>query len=425
MSKEKDTATKPQSEVAKQATCRFCGTGLRHTFVDLGMSPLCQTHITPEQLNHMEPFYPLRAYVCHECFLVQLEEYVAPNDIFSEYAYFSSYSDSWVEHARRYAEAMIERFHLGASSQVVEIASNDGYLLQHFVKRGVPVLGVEPAANVAKVAVEKGIPTTVRFFGTETAKAISAEHGKADLLLGNNVLAHVPNINDFVGGMKVLLKPDGVITMEFPHLYRLMDQNQFDTIYHEHFSYLSFMTVEKVFAAHGLTLFDVEELGTHGGSLRIFGRHAENSALPVTARANELRKREINEGFAKLETYSTFTEKVKETKRGLLEFLINAKRAGKTIVGYGAPGKGNTLLNYCGIRQDFMDYTVDRSPYKQGKYTPGTHIPILSPDRIRETKPDYVLILPWNLKDEISEQMAYIREWGGKFVTPIPEVRVF
>jgi len=425
MSKEKDTATKPQSEVAKQATCRFCGTGLRHTFVDLGMSPLCQTHITPEQLNHMEPFYPLRAYVCHECFLVQLEEYVAPNDIFSEYAYFSSYSDSWVEHARRYAEAMIERFHLGASSQVVEIASNDGYLLQHFVKRGVPVLGVEPAANVAKVAVEKGIPTTVRFFGTETAKAISAEHGKADLLLGNNVLAHVPNINDFVGGMKVLLKPDGVITMEFPHLYRLMDQNQFDTIYHEHFSYLSFMTVEKVFAAHGLTLFDVEELGTHGGSLRIFGRHAENSALPVTARANELRKREINEGFAKLETYSTFTEKVKETKRGLLEFLINAKRAGKTIVGYGAPGKGNTLLNYCGIRQDFMDYTVDRSPYKQGKYTPGTHIPILSPDRIRETKPDYVLILPWNLKDEISQQMAYIREWGGKFVTPIPEVRVF
>jgi len=389
------------------------------------MSPLCQTHITPEQLNHMEPFYPLHAYVCHECFLVQLEEYVAPDDIFSDYAYFSSYSDSWVEHARRYAEAMIERFDLGGSSQVVEIASNDGYLLQHFVKRGVPVLGVEPAANVAKVAVEKGIPTTVRFFGTETAKAIAAEHGKADLLLGNNVLAHVPNINDFVGGMKVLLKPSGVITMEFPHLYQLMDQNQFDTIYHEHFSYLSFMTVEKVFASHGLTLFDVEELGTHGGSLRIYGRHTENNALVVTARANALRQREISEGFAKLETYSTFTEKVKETKRGLLEFLINAKRAGKTIVGYGAPGKGNTLLNYCGIRQDFMDYTVDRSPHKQGKYTPGTHIPILSPDRIRETKPDYVLILPWNLKDEISQQMAYIREWGGKFVIPIPEVRIF
>jgi len=425
MSTPKNVAATPRSEDAKQAACRFCGTHLRHTFVDLGMSPLCQTHITPEQLNHMEPFYPLHAYVCHECFLVQLEEYVAPDDIFSDYAYFSSYSDSWVEHARRYAEAMIERFDLGGSSQVVEIASNDGYLLQHFVKRGVPVLGVEPAANVAKVAVEKGIPTTVRFFGTETAKAIAAEHGKADLLLGNNVLAHVPNINDFVGGMKVLLKPSGVITMEFPHLYQLMDQNQFDTIYHEHFSYLSFMTVEKVFASHGLTLFDVEELGTHGGSLRIYGRHTENNALVVTARANALRQREISEGFAKLETYSTFTEKVKETKRGLLEFLINAKRAGKTIVGYGAPGKGNTLLNYCGIRQDFMDYTVDRSPHKQGKYTPGTHIPILSPDRIRETKPDYVLILPWNLKDEISQQMAYIREWGGKFVIPIPEVRIF
>jgi len=425
MRTENQAAASPHQEKANQAKCRFCGTGLRHTFVDLGMSPLCQTHITPEQLNHMEPFYPLHAYVCHECFLVQLEEYVAPGDIFSEYAYFSSYSDSWVEHARRYAEAMIDRFRLGSSSKVVEIASNDGYLLQHFVKRGVPVLGVEPAANVAKVAVEKGIPTTVRFFGTETAKAIASEQGQADLLLGNNVLAHVPNINDFVGGMKVLLKPSGVITMEFPHLYQLMDQNQFDTIYHEHFSYLSFMTVEKVFAAHGLTLFDVEELGTHGGSLRIYGRHAENHALPVTARANELRQREINEGFAKLETYSTFTEKVKETKRGLLEFLINAKRAGKKIVGYGAPGKGNTLLNYCGIRQDFLDYTVDRSPYKQGKFTPGTHIPILSPDKIRETKPDYVLILPWNLKDEISKQMAYIRDWGGQFVTPIPEVRIF
>jgi 2-polyprenyl-3-methyl-5-hydroxy-6-metoxy-1,4-benzoquinol methylase len=425
MSTEKLAVVPQQNNTTKHAACRFCGTTLKHTFVDLGMSPLCQTHITSDQLNHMEPFYPLHAYVCHKCFLVQLEEFVAPDDIFSDYAYFSSYSDSWVEHARRYAEAMIERFDLGGSSHVVEIASNDGYLLQHFVKRGVPVLGVEPAANVAKVAVGKGIPTTVRFFGTEAAKAIAGEHGKADLLLGNNVLAHVPNINDFVGGMKVLLKPSGVITMEFPHLYQLMDQNQFDTIYHEHFSYLSFMTVEKVFASHGLTLFDVEELGTHGGSLRIYGRHTENTALPVTARANELRQREIREGFAKLETYSTFTEKVKETKRGLLEFLINAKRDGKTIAGYGAPGKGNTLLNYCGIRQDFLDYTVDRSPYKQGKYTPGTHIPILSPDRIRETKPDYVLILPWNLKEEISQQMKYIREWGGMFVTPIPEVRVF
>lgn len=417
--------TRAQNIAADQATCRFCGAGLLHTFVDLGMSPFCQTHITREQLNHMEPFYPLHAYVCHECFLVQLDEYVAPSDIFSEYAYFSSYSDSWVEHARKYVEAMTGRLGLGSTSLAMEIASNDGYLLQHFVKHGVPVLGIEPAANVAKVAIEKGIPTTVRFFGEQTAREIVAEYGKADLLLGNNVLAHVPKLNDFVAGMKQLLKPNGVITMEFPHLYRLMEQNQFDTIYHEHFSYFSFMTVEKVFAAHGLTLFDVEELGTHGGSLRIYGRHTENGALPVTSRAKELRQREINEGFSQLENYSSFTEQVKETKRGLLEFLINAKRAGKKIAGYGAPGKGNTLLNYCGIRQDFVDYTVDRSPYKQGKFTPGTHIPIYSPDRIRETKPDYVLILPWNLKDEIAHQMAYIREWGGQFIIPIPKVEVF
>jgi SAM-dependent methyltransferase len=404
--------------------CRFCGTRLRHVFVDLGMSPLCQTHIAPEQLNHMEPFYPLRAYVCHECFLVQLDEYVAPGDIFSEYAYFSSYADSWVEHARRYAEAMVQRLGLGAQSRVVEIASNDGYLLQHFVRMGIPVLGVEPAANVAKVARDKGIPTTVRFFGREAAREIAKETGQADLLLGNNVLAHVPKLNDFVAGMKVLLKPGGVVTMEFPHLYRLMERNQFDTIYHEHFSYFSFFTVEKVFAAHGLTLFDVDEIETHGGSLRIYARHADNGALPVAPAVAALRQRELDEGFARLDTYARFAEQVRETKRAILEFLIGAKRAGKTIAGYGAPGKGNTLLNYCGIRQDFLDYTVDRSPYKQGKYTPGTRIPILAPETIRETRPDYVFILPWNLTDEITRQMSYIREWGGKFVVPIPEVRV-
>jgi SAM-dependent methyltransferase len=404
--------------------CRFCGTPLRHTFVDLGMSPLCQTHISPDQLNHMEPFYPLHAYVCHKCFLVQLNEYVAPGDIFTEYAYFSSYSDSWVEHARRYAEAMTRRLDLGAQSRVVEVASNDGYLLQHFVRLGIPVLGVEPAANVANVAREKGIPTTVRFFGRETAHGIAAETGQADLLLGNNVLAHVPGLNDFVAGMKVLLKPRGVITMEFPHLYRLMERNQFDTIYHEHFSYFSFFTVEKVFAAHGLTLFDVEEIDTHGGSLRIFARHVDNDALTVAPAVGRLRQRELDEGFARLETYSAFAEQVRETKRAILEFLTGAKRAGKTIVGYGAPGKGNTLLNYCGIRQDFLDYTVDRSPYKQGKYTPGTRIPILAPEHIRETRPEYVFILPWNLTDEIVGQMGYIREWGGKFVVPIPKVRV-
>jgi SAM-dependent methyltransferase len=416
-------ASSPESKDG-YCDCRFCGTRLRHTFVDLGMSPLCQTHIAPEQLNHMEPFYPLRAYVCHECFLVQLDEYVAPGDIFSDYAYFSSYADSWVEHARRYAEAMTRRLGLGARSRVVEIASNDGYLLQHFVRAGIPVLGVEPAANVAKVAVEKGIPTTVRFFGQETAREIARDTGQADLLLGNNVLAHVPGLNDFVAGMKILLKPRGVITMEFPHLYRLMERNQFDTIYHEHFSYFSFFTVEKVFAAHGLTLFDVEEIETHGGSLRIFARHADNDTLPVAAGVAALRQRELDEGFARIETYAAFAEQVRETKRAILEFLIGAKRAGKTVVGYGAPGKGNTLLNYCGIRQDFLDYTVDRSPYKQGKYTPGTRIPILAPERIRETRPDYVFILPWNLLDEIAGQMSYVREWGGKFVVPIPRVRV-
>jgi SAM-dependent methyltransferase len=405
--------------------CRFCGAPLRHSFVDLGMSPLCQTHISPDQLNHMEPFYPLHAYVCKECFLVQLDEFVAPGDIFSDYAYFSSYADSWVEHARRYCDAMIERFGLGTSSQVVEIASNDGYLLQHFVRQGIPVLGVEPAANVAEVARKKGIATTVRFFGEESARTIAQETGQADLLLGNNVLAHVPKLNDFVAGMKRLLKPQGVITMEFPHLYRLMERNQFDTIYHEHFSYFSFYTVEKVFAARGLTLFDVEELETHGGSLRIFARHEENASLAVTARVGELRQREIDAGFTRLETYFSFAEQVRETKRAILEFLISVKRAGKTVVGYGAPGKGNTLLNYCGIRRDFLDYTVDRSPYKHGKYTPGTRIPIYHPDRICETRPDYVFFLPWNLRDEIAQQIAYVREWGGKFVVPIPHVTIF
>jgi SAM-dependent methyltransferase len=404
-----------------QPRCRFCRAVLGHTFVDLGMSPLCQTHIEPDRLNHMERFFPLHAWVCSECYLAQLEEYVAPQDIFSDYAYFSSFSDSWVDHARRYTEAIGKRLGLGPSSLVMEIASNDGYLLQHFVKAGIPCLGIEPAANVAKVAVERGIPTTVRFFGWETAGLIAAESGRPDLLLGNNVLAHVPDINDFVSGMKRLLKPGGVITMEFPHLLQLIDQNQFDTIYHEHFSYLSLVTVERIFAHHGLVLFDVEEIPTHGGSLRIYARHADDAAKPVGARVHELREREIARGLCRLETYSAFGENVKETKRKLLEFLIGAKRAGKQVVGYGAPGKGNTLLNYCGIRQDFLDYTVDRSPHKQGRYTPGTHIPILAPDRIAATRPDYILILPWNLKDEVMAQMSFVREWGARFVVPIPE----
>jgi hypothetical protein len=412
------------SKGPKAFTCRFCGAPLQTTFVDLGMSPLCQTHISPGQLHEMEPFYPLHAYVCDRCFLVQLQEFVTPDEIFTEYAYFSSYSTSWVEHARRYADMAVERFGLGKSSRVMEIASNDGYLLQHFVAAGVPVLGIEPAANVAEVAVGKGIPTTVTFFGRTSAAAIAAEHGRPDLLLGNNVLAHVPDLNDFVAGMKVLLAPSGVITMEFPHLQRLMAENQFDTIYHEHFSYFSFVAVEKVFAHHGLTLFDVEELPTHGGSLRIFARHAENTALGVQPRVPTLRQREIDDGFLTPARYQGFGEQVKATKRKLLAFLIDARTRGKKVVGYGAPGKGNTLLNYCGIRTDFLDFTVDANPYKQGKFTPGTRIPILAPDRIREARPDYVLILPWNLKDEISRAAAHIGDWGGRFVVPIPEVRV-
>jgi SAM-dependent methyltransferase len=408
----------------KQSGCRFCGTKLEHTFVDLGMSPLCESFLPGEQLNQMEAFYPLHAYVCGSCFLVQLEAYVTPEHIFSDYAYFSSYSDSWLAHAKKYTDQMMERFGIGEKSFVVELASNDGYLLQYFVEKRVPVLGIEPAANVAAVALKKGVPSLVKFFGRETARELAAAGKQADLLLGNNVLAQVPDLNDFVAGMKILLKPAGVITMEFPHLQRLMEENQFDTIYHEHFSYFSFVTVEKIFAAHGIALFDVEELSTHGGSLRIYGRHEEDSSKPVTERVWELRAREEGAGTTRLETYSRFAEQVKETKRKLLEFLIFAKRNGKKIAGYGAPGKGNTLLNYCAIRTDFLDYTVDRNPYKHGRFLPGTHVPIFPPDRIRETKPDFLLILPWNLKDEIIKQNGFIREWGGKFVVPIPEVQV-
>jgi SAM-dependent methyltransferase len=402
--------------------CRFCESLLRHTLVDLGMSPLCESYVSAGDLNRMEPFYPLRVYVCESCYLAQIEEYVSPEAIFTEYAYFSSYADSWLRHAKSYTEMMVERFGVGPDSLVVELASNDGYLLQYFVEKGVPVLGVEPARNIARVAIEKGIPTLVEFFGEKTAERLAAGGKKADLIVGNNVLAQVPGLNDFVKGMKVLLKPRGIITVEFPHLVRLMEENQFDTIYHEHFSYFSFLSVEKIFAAHGLTLFDVDELPTHGGSLRIY---AGDATKPVASRVAELRSREEAVGLTQMPTYRAFSDKVQETKRKLLAFLIQIKREGKTVCGYGAPGKGNTLLNYCGIRTDFLDYTVDRNPYKQGKFTPGTHIPIFSPDKIRETHPDYLFILPWNFKDEIIEQMAYIRDWGGKFIVPIPEVRVY
>ena len=388
------------------------------------MHPLCESYVCEDKLNAMEPFYPLHVFVCEQCFLVQLQEYVSPAEIFTEYAYFSSYADSWVQHAKRYTEMMVDRLKLTAASFVVELASNDGYLLQHFVAQGIPVLGVEPAANVAEAARKRNVPTLVKFFGRKTANELVAESGKANLVLGNNVLAQVPDINDFVGGIKLLLAPQGTVTIEFPHLMKLMEENQFDTIYHEHFFYFSLISAERVFAAHGLTLFDVEELPTHGGSLRIYGRHAEDVAQPITERYRELMLRERAAGFDRLDTYALFGEKVKETKRKLLEFLMEAKRKGKTIVGYGAPGKGNTLLNYCGIRGDFIDFTVDRNPYKQGKYLPGTHIPIFSPEKIMEAKPDYVLILPWNFKEEIMAQISYVREWGGRLVVPIPEVMI-
>ena len=406
----------------KRAACRSCAAPLELSFADLGMAPPSNAFLGAEDLNRMERFYPLHAWVCGQCFLVQLEEFETPQQIFSDdYAYFSSYSDSWLAHARAYVEKMIPRFGLDRASFAVEIASNDGYLLQYFVERGIPVLGIEPAANCAAAAEKKGVPSLVKFFGTATAQALGRQ---ADLVLGNNVLAHVPDLNDFVRGISVLLKPTGVVTMEFPHLLRLMQESQFDTIYHEHFSYLSFCVVERLFARHGMTLFDVEELPTHGGSLRIYGRLSAHSALAVTASVHELRKREQAAGLENAATYRSFAEKVKAVKRGLLKFLIQAKESGKRVAGYGAPAKGNTLLNFCGVRADLLEYTVDRSPHKQGRFLPGVHIPIYAPERIAQTRPDYVLILPWNLKDEITAQMAHIRSWGGRFVVPIPETRV-
>ena len=407
------------------AGCLFCSAPLRQTFVDLGMSPLCESYLPAEALNQVERFYPLHAYVCERCFLVQVEQYVSPEAIFTEYAYFSSFSDSWLAHAKAYVDMIASRLGLSGTSRVIELGSNDGYLLQYFVAKGMRVLGVEPARNVAEAAVARGVPTHVAMFGRQTARELQAQGLQADLLIGNNVLAQVPDVNDFVAGMKLLLKPGGVITMEFPHLMRLMQENQFDTIYHEHFSYFSFLTAERIFAAHGLRLFDVQELRTHGGSLRIYAGHAEESGTPESEEVRRLRAREASAGLNRLETYAAFTEQVHETKRRLLEFLINVKRAGKHIAGYGAPGKGNTLLNYCGIRTDFLDYTVDRNPYKHGRFLPGTHIPIHAPEKIRQTRPDYVLILPWNLKDEIMEQVSYIREWAGQFVVPIPDVKVY
>jgi SAM-dependent methyltransferase len=401
--------------------CRFCGAPVEAVFADLGMSPLANAYLPADRVNAMEPFYPLRALVCGKCFLVQLEEFETPEQIFSDYAYFSSYSTSWLEHCERYAEQMIERLRLDGDSRVVEIASNDGYLLQYFRDRQIDVLGVEPAANVAAVAVEKGIPTVVEFFGQDTARELARE-SQADLLLGNNVLAHVPDLNDFVAGMKLLLKPGGVITMEFPHLMRLIDDNQWDTIYHEHFSYFSFLTVSAVFAAHGLRLFDVQELPTHGGSLRIYGAHADDASKPQSDAARELAQRERDAGYERLETYLGYGLRVERDKRQILSFLIDLKEQGLRVAAYGAPAKGNTLLNYCGVRRDMVEYTCDLNPHKQGHFLPGSHIPIRSPEVLHEAKPDVVLILPWNLKDEIVQQLGFISEWGGRFAARSPEL---
>lgn len=416
-----DFTTRPP----KAGCCRFCGTSLSHTVVDLGMSPLCESYVSASRLNEVERFYPLHVWVCGECFLVQVEEYVTGEEIFTDYAYFSSYSDSWLDHSRRYVEQMIRQLDLTPRSRVIEVASNDGYLLQYFAQRGIPVLGIEPAGNVARVAEERGVPTLVKFFGRETAKELVRNGERPDLLLGANVLAQIHDLNDFVDGMRILLHPRGTITIEFPHLLRMIEGNQFDTIYHEHFSYFSLYSAERVFAANGLVIYDVEELPTHGGSLRIYARHEDDSTKPETDRLRAVRERELEAGVDTLEYYSTFEARVQQTKRRLLEFLIRARDEGKRVVGYGAPGKGNTLLNYCGVRTDFVEFTVDRSPHKQGKYLPGTRIPIRHPDQLAEARPDYVLILPWNIREEIMTQLAFVREWGGQFVVPIPEAKVY
>jgi SAM-dependent methyltransferase len=403
--------------------CRFCRNPIRRTVVDLGMSPLCESYVEADRLDDMEPFYPLHVRICDSCFLVQLRAYVPPEEIFTEYAYFSSYSTSWLEHARRYADMISERLRLGRDKLVVELGSNDGYLLQAFVERGISVLGIEPAGNVAEVAVERGVPTEVAFFGADTARRLAAEGRRADLLVANNVLAQVPDLNDFVAGMRLLLAPGGVVTIEVPHLLRLLDRNQFDTIYHEHYSYFSLGTLQRILSAHGLTIFDVEELSTHGGSMRVYAAHADGH-VAADGSVADLLAREDAAGLSTPEPYASFAARVQETKRRLLEVLISIKREGRSVAGYGAPGKGNTLLNYCGIRGDLVDYTVDRNPYKQGRFLPGTHIPIAHPSKIAERRPDFILILPWNLKDEIIEQLSFVRDWGARFIVPIQEVVV-
>jgi len=414
----------PVTEETGERRCRFCRTPLMYTFVDLGVSPLSNSYLEPEDLVKMEPFYPLHVYVCHECFLVQLEEMSSPQDIFSDYAYFSSFSESWLEHARSYAKMATDRFNLDQSSRVVEIGSNDGYLLRFFKEMGIPVLGIEPAANVAEAAREEEIETIARFFDSTLAEELAGAGRQADLVVGNNVLAHIPDTNDLMQSLKSLLKPSGVVSMEFPHLLSLIEEYQFDTIYHEHYSYFSLATAERIFRAHDLLLYDAELLRTHGGSLRIYACRDEDRVLMQTDRLKELLDKEEKKGLKELNTYLDFEKKVRQSKCEILKFMIRAKEEGRSICAYGAPAKGNTLLNYCGIGPEFIDYTVDISPHKQGRYLPGSRIPIYEPERIFETRPDYLLILPWNLKQEIMGQMEGIRKWGGRFVTLIPEVEI-
>lgn len=412
-----------EAEVATRR-CRFCRANLRTTFIDVGMSPLCETYSAVSDLNRGEMYYPLHVYLCEECLLVQLEEFESAENIFSDYAYFSSYSDFWLKHCENYCDKIIARLGLNEQSFVVEVASNDGYLLQYFLPKHISVLGIEPAANVAQVAIEKGVPTLVKFFGSKLAEELAAEGRCCDLILGNNVLAQVPDLNDFVEGLKIMLKPHGVLTLEFPHLLRLIENNEFDTIYHEHFSYFSLLTAERILHAHGLRLFDVEELASHGGSLRLYACRTEDRTHVLQPGVGKIISDEQAAGLESPEGYQRFSSQVKQTKLALLDFLITAAREGKSVSGYGAPGKSATLLHYCGIGRDLIEYTVDRNPYKQGRFLPGTRIPIHHPDRIRETKPDYVVILPWNLKAEIMKQLQYIREWGGRFVVPIPRVTI-
>lgn len=405
--------------------CRFCDSPLSHSFCDLGMSPLANSYLSESQLNQMEPFYPLHAYVCSECFLVQLQEFETAQNIFSNYAYFSSYSDTWLKQCEQYASTVIDRFGLNQDSFIVEIASNDGYLLQYFKSKKINVLGIEPAENVAQVAINSGIDTRVGFFDKAMASALVSEQRKADLVIANNVLAHVPNINSFVSGFKLLLEPEGVATIEFPHLLNLINQVQFDTIYHEHFSYFSLFTAKKIFNKHGLEVFDVEELPTHGGSLRVYLKHMGNEKFPVTASVGALLDSEKNLGVDSLDTYAKYMGQVANVKNGLLKFLISAHEDRKSVVGYGAAAKGNTLLNYCGIKTDYIDFVVDKNPEKQNKYLPGSHIPVFDVAKIEEAKPDYVLILPWNLSEEISREMSFIDSWGGKCVIAIPRLEIF